>query len=92
MSSIQMAIWYSHHHFNTGLVFKWWPEYQTKYRLVFRWHLNTGPFGDSTTFDQLNTKPDLHYIKDIVSFRTKTDQYSNDPLARDVPSKQIHVI
>ena len=36
-------------------VFKWWSENQTRFSPVFKWHSNTGPFGDQTSFDHLNT-------------------------------------
>ena len=52
MSDIQMVVWYSDHHSNTGLVFKW--------------HSNNWPFGDRTTFDHSNTRlvqySDPHFI------------------------------
>ena len=41
MSSRQMVVRYSDHHFKTGPVFKW--------------HSNTRPFSDRTTFDHLNS-------------------------------------
>ena len=31
LSGIQMVVRYSDHHLNTGPVFKWWSEYQTKF-------------------------------------------------------------
>ena len=34
-------------------VFKWWSECQTEFNRVFKWHSNTGPFGDQTTLDHL---------------------------------------
>ena len=33
-----MVVWYSDHHLNTGLVFKWQSEYPTKFSLGFKWH------------------------------------------------------
>ena len=42
MSGIQMVVRNSDPHSNTGLVFKWWSEYQTKFRLVCKWHSDTG--------------------------------------------------
>ena len=42
MSGIQMVVWYSDHHLNTGLVFKWQSEYWTKFSPVFKWHSNKG--------------------------------------------------
>ena len=56
MSSIQMVVQYSDHHLDTGLVFKWWSEYWTKFSPVFKWHSNNRPFGDLTAFDHLNTR------------------------------------
>ena len=32
-------------------VFKQWFEYHSKFSWVFKWYLNTGPFGNQTTFD-----------------------------------------
>ena len=55
MSGIQMVVRYSNHHLNTGPVFKWWSEYQTKFSPVFKWHSNNRPFGDRTTFPTVPT-------------------------------------
>ena len=43
LSGIQMVVWYSDNHLNNGRVFKQWSEYQTKFSLIFKWHLNNGP-------------------------------------------------
>ena len=56
LSGIKMVVRYLDHHSNTGLVFKRWYEYRTKFIPLFRWHLNAGPFSDQTTFDHLNTR------------------------------------
>ena len=54
MSGIKMLIQYYRQ--PSGLVLKWWSENQTKYSPLFKWHLNTGPFGDRTTINNLNTR------------------------------------
>ena len=56
MSGIQMVAWYSDHISNTGQVFKWGFDYQTKFSPVLKWHSNNGPFGDRTTFDHSNIR------------------------------------
>ena len=54
MSSNQMVVQYLDPHSNTGLVFKCWSQYQTKFSPAFKWHSNTGLLGNRTTFDNLN--------------------------------------
>ena len=51
-----MIDWYSDPHLNTGPEFKWWPEYPSKFSLVFKWHLNAWPFCYQTTFNHLNIR------------------------------------
>ena len=81
MSSIQMVVRYSDHHWNTSPLFKWWSEYRTKFSPVFKWHSNNGPFGNQTTFDHLNTRlvrySDPHCIAIcLICFQNQpTDMY-----------------
>ena len=70
LSGIQMVVWYSDHHSDTGPVFKWRSEYLTKFSLVFKWHTNNGPFGDWTNLDQLNTRL-VGYSDPTVQYREK---------------------
>ena len=72
MSSIQMVVWYSDHHLNTALVFKWCSEYRTKFSPVFIWHSNNGPFRYRTAFDHLNTR--LVQYSDPLCIHSKSEK------------------